>query len=218
VIGVDIHFKRTSGIKTVSSRLVDALWMCLAFFVALALAVSVIAIFGIGERGIHTALLATARFQFLLFWPAYAGSALVSLFGPTFQPLKRYAREFGLAFSSALLVHLGVVGLLCLVGIAPSARTFILFGIAAALAYLLLLFSIPQLRLALGAKYWGLLSVVGMNYIAYAFFVDFRKEPFQGGLKHIVEYLPFAALAVVGPSLRLAAFAQRFGGKLRDSL
>jgi hypothetical protein len=47
----------------------------------------------------------TVRFSFLLFWPAYAGSALWALFGQTFLPLKRRGREFGLAFASVHRPH-----------------------------------------------------------------------------------------------------------------
>jgi hypothetical protein len=37
------------------------------------------------------------------------------------------------------------------------------------------------------------------------------KYPLQGGLKHVIEYLPFVIQALVGPFLRLAA------GTLRDA-
>ena len=47
-----------------------------------------------------------------------------------------------------------------------------------------------------------------MNYIAYAFFVDFMRFPLLG-VKHIVAYLPFLVLATVGPLLRLAAWTLR---------
>jgi hypothetical protein len=172
---------------------------------------------GAEQRGIHAALAAVARLAFLLFWLAYSASALASLFGSRFQPLKRRAREFGLAFASALLVHLGLVAWLCLIGAAPGAGTFIFFGIAAVWVYLLALFSIDRLQQALGSKSWWLLRNVGMNYVAYAFAVDFLKSPLHGGVRHVVEYLPFAVLAVAGPSLRLAALAQRVGCRWRDS-
>ena len=133
-----------------------ALWMVSSFCPALALAAIVLADLGADERGIHWALRATARLSFLLFWAAYSGSALASLFGPTFLPLKQRAREFGLAFASALLVHLG----------APGISVFILFGIATLWVYFLALFSIRRLQLAVGPKYWWLLRNVGMNYIA----------------------------------------------------
>lgn len=189
------------------SRSNDAVWIGAALYAALTLAVGVLVIRG--APGIGFALRATARLSFLLFWPAYSGSALVALFGSAFQPLKQRAREFGLAFSAALLVHLGLVGLLCLFFEAPPVRVFVFFGGAALCAYLLALFSIPRLHQALGPKYWWLLNTVGMNYLAYAFFKDFWNEPVRGGIKYVVEYLPFIVLAVTGPIFRLAAFAQR---------
>ena len=184
---------------------------------ALTLAASVTIALGAKQSGIDAALAATARLMFLLFWPAYSGGALVALFGAVFQPLKQHAREFGLAFASALLVHLGLVVVLCLIGAAPDAATFVFFGIGAAWAYVLALFSIPRLRLALGPRNWWLLSNVGMNYVAYAFIVDFLQQPLHGGVKHIIEYLPFAVLSLAGPGLRLAAYMQRIGRSWRNS-
>jgi hypothetical protein len=198
-------------------RSIDALWMCSAICAAIALAACVINVVGADQRGIHAAVAATARLMFLLFWPAYSGGALVALFGSAFQPLKQHAREFGLAFASALFVHLGLVGVLCLIGAAPGVSTFIFFGVGAVWAYLLALFSIPRLRPALGPRNWWILSNVGMNYLAYAFIVDFLKQPLHGGVKHVVEYLPFAVLSLAGPSLRLAAIAQRIGRSWRGS-
>jgi hypothetical protein len=201
----------------VRSRSIDALWIFSAVCAALTLAASVTIALGAKQRGIDAALAATARLMFLLFWPAYSGGALVALFGAAFQPLKQHAREFGLAFASALLVHLGLVAVLCLIGAAPDAATFIFFGIGAAWAYVLALFSIPRLRLALGPRNWWLLSNVGMNYVAYAFIVDFLQQPLHGGVKHIIEYLPFAVLSLAGPGLRLVAYMQRVGRSWRNS-
>jgi hypothetical protein len=75
-----------------------------AFCAALALATIVLAVFGLGERGTDVALQATARLSFLLFWPAYAGGGLATL-GSVFAFLPHRARDFGLAFASAHLVH-----------------------------------------------------------------------------------------------------------------
>jgi hypothetical protein len=186
-----------------------ALWMGSAFCVALGSAAIVLAVRGVDESGIVGALRATARLSFLLFWAAYSGSALASLFGSTFQPLKQRAREFGLAFASAHLVHFGLVAWLCMIGAAPGFGVFVFFGIAGVWVYLLALFSIGRLQQALGPKCWWLLRNVGMNYIAYAFAVDFLGDPLHGGVKHVVQYLPFAVLAVAGPGLRLAALASR---------
>ena len=42
-----------------------------------------------------------------------------------------------------------------------------------------------------------------------AFLVDFDKNPFQGGFANFVAYVPFLALAIAGPVLRLAAFVKK---------
>jgi hypothetical protein len=131
--------------------------------------------------------------------------------------LKQHAREFGLAFASAMLVHVGLIAWLCLIGAAPGLSTFVIFGMALACTYLLALFSIVRLQQALGPRYWRLLRAVGLNYIAYAFAIDFLQNPLHGGVRHIIEYLPFAVLAIAGPSLCLAALAQRLGLTRRAS-
>jgi hypothetical protein len=186
-----------------------ALWIAGAFSTAMALAVAVLALLGSGERGTHVALQATARLSFVLFWPAYSAAALAALFGPSFQPLQRRVREFGLAFAAAQLVHLGLVAWLSYIGHAPARSTFIFFGIAAGCTYLLALFSVARLQRALGATGWWLLRIVCLNYIAFAFAVDFLRLPASGSAKYLMGYLPFVLLAVAGPALRLAAFGQR---------
>ena len=86
-----------------------ASWMGAAFLVASALAVMMLVIFGVGERGTAIALRATARWSFLLFWLAYAGGAIAWLCGPRLGGLARHGRDLGLAFASAQLVHVGLV-------------------------------------------------------------------------------------------------------------
>jgi hypothetical protein len=188
---------------------VAAVWMGSAFCAALGLAALVLAALGTGERGTHVALRVTARFSFLLFWPAYTAGAMTALFGPAFEPFKRRAREFGLAFASAHLVHLALVAWLTQIGHAPPRGVFVFFGVAVLWTYLLALFSIPRLHQELGSKGWWFLRLVGLNYIAYAFATDFLGYPQFGNVKYLVEYLPFAVLSVVGPLSCLAAFVQR---------
>jgi hypothetical protein len=188
---------------------VTAVWMGSAFCAAFGLAALTLAALGPGEHGTIVALQVTARFSFLLFWLAYAAGAMTTLFGPAFEPLKRRGREFGLAFASAHLVHLGLVAWITYIGAAPSRGTFLFFGVAALWVYLLALLSIPRLQKALGSRGWWFLRVVGLNCIAYAFATDFLGYPQFGSLKYLVTYLPFAALSVVGPLLCLAAFVQR---------
>lgn len=110
-------------------------WMAAAFCASLTLAASIVAIFGI-DRGVPIALAATARLAFLMFWPAYAGRALTSLFGNIFSPVRDHAPDLGLAFAGALLAHLGLVAYLCARGHAPGIGTFVIFGGAAGFTYL----------------------------------------------------------------------------------
>lgn len=178
--------------------------MGVGFGANLGLAAIVLVAFGAGERGTDVALQATARISFLWFWAAYAGGALATLFGDVFLPLKRYGRDFGLAFAAALLVHLALVSWLCWIGHAPVIGVFLFFGPAAAVTYLLAIFSFGNLRSIRG---WRLMYVIGMNFILYAFYEDFR-HPFQGVL-HALEYIPFLAMTVAAPLLRLAAWGAR---------
>jgi hypothetical protein len=83
-------------------------WMAAAFAVGLAIVMIARWVEGPGER-VSLALRATARWSFLLFWLASSGPALARLFGPRLLPLARRTRDFGLAFASAHLAHLGVV-------------------------------------------------------------------------------------------------------------
>jgi hypothetical protein len=192
-----------------SARPNAAVWMASAFCAAFGLAAVVLAAFGTEERGTDVALQVTARFSFLLFWPAYAASAMTALFGPAFEPFKRRAREFGLAFASAHLVHLALVAWLTYIGHVPPRGVFVFFGVAALWTYLLALFSIRRIQQALGSKGWWVLRVVGLNYIAYAFASDFLRYPQLGSIKYLFGYAPFAVLSVVGPLLCLAAFMRR---------
>ena len=50
---------------------------------------------------------------------------------------------------------------------------------------------------------------LGVEYITRVFVFDFAKKPFHGGIVNLLVYLPFLALAVAGPALRLAAALKR---------
>jgi hypothetical protein len=188
-----------------------ATWMVAAAAVALLLTLLVLARVGSGERGVHLALRITARWSFLLFWLAYAGAALATLFGPSFRGLARRGRELGLAFASAHLVHIGlVVWLYRIAARAPvSTGSLIFFGVGVFWVYFLALFSIRRLSEWLGPRPWRALRTIGVEYIALAFLVDFARNPFQSGLLNLLGYLPFILLAVAGTALRLAALLQR---------
>jgi len=128
-----------------SARPTAAACIGAAFCAAVFLAALTLATLGTEERGTRVALQLTARFGFLLFWPAYAAGALTALFGTAFEPLKRHARGLGLAFASALLVHLTLVAWLIYIRANPPFEVFLFFGIAALWTYLLALSSIARL-------------------------------------------------------------------------
>lgn len=175
----------------------------------LVLATAVLAAYGSGVHGTLLALAATARIAFLLFFAAYAGGALATLFGPAFLPLKLLGRELGLAFAAALSVHLALVTWLCWIGAAPPTRVFLFFGPVAVLTFVLALLSFGNLHAILGPKWWQLLRMIGMNVILYAFLKDFMQHPLHGGVRHLVEYLPFTLMAILAPLLKLTAWVLR---------
>jgi D-alanyl-lipoteichoic acid acyltransferase DltB (MBOAT superfamily) len=186
-------------------------WMAASMGVALAIVLVVGLVAAPGER-LGTALRATARWSFLLFWLASAGSALASLFGSRFQALARHGRDFGLAFASAHLVHLGLVAFLYYIALNPPSRTtLIFFGIAAIWTYVLAILSIKRLSARLNPRVWRIVRTLGVEYIALAFLTDFAKNLFEGSVANFIIYLPFLTLAIAGPILRLAALAKRLG-------
>jgi hypothetical protein len=162
-----------------------------------------------GEK-LGVALRATARWSFVLFWLASTGSALATVFGPAFQSLARRGREFGLAFASAHLVHLGLVAWLLYFATTPFPRSpLIFFSVGIFWIYLLAILSIRRLSARLNPRIWRVVRILGIEYIALVFLVDFAKNPFHGGAMNLIGYLPFQALAIAGPLLRLVAAVKR---------
>jgi hypothetical protein len=185
-----------------------ALWMMASFVVAAALTAIVFEAVDAHDR-VGVALRVTARWSFLLFWLAYTGSAMATLWGPPFDRLARHGREFGLAFASAQLVH---VGLILLSG---SGAGMAFFWVGIVFTYLLALFSLPRVRDAMAPLLWRISLVIALNYIALVFAADFIEGPLKrGGIANYpLSYLPFALMLIVGVGLRVVAFVHR---KLRD--
>ena len=183
-----------------------------AFCASVGVAVLALAAFGTGSTGVRRGLDLTARFSFLLFWLAYSGSALAALFGSAFGPVAKRGRDFGLAFASAHLVHVGLVVWLYWISVRPpvSESTFIFFGIGVIWTYLLALFSIRRLAQILDPLRWRLLRTIGLEYIAFAFLVDFANHPLHWNAKSLLFYLPFATLGVTGTMLRILASTRRW--------
>jgi hypothetical protein len=178
------------------------------------LAVIILVVFGVGERGTVIALRATARWSFLLFWCAYAGGAIAWLW-PRLNELAQRGRELGLSFASAQLVHVGLVFWIIHVATGPSGA-MVFFWIGILCTYLLALFSLPRLRKALDPRLWRILRTIAMEYIAIVFTTDFINLHSHELGK--LSYLPFALMLVGGAGLRLAAFWDRRSGPLCENL
>jgi hypothetical protein len=184
-------------------------WMAASFLVGLVIVLAIRAGAGPGER-FAMALRATPRWSFLLFWLASTGGALATLFGSKFQALAHRARDLGLSFASAHLVHLGLVAWVYYVAPdTPPRSALIFFGIAAIWTYVLAILSIKRLSARLNPRVWRTVRTLGVEYISLAFLTDFARNPFQGGVLDAANYLPFLALAIAGPILRLAALVKR---------
>ena len=180
-----------------------ALWMGGSFLIAVALAAVLLVIFGTGSPGTDVALRVTARWSFLLFWFAYAGSAMTKLFGPGLAGLARSGRELGLAFASAQSVHIGLV----LWRFHGLGRGMVFFWVGTFCTYLLALFSLPTLRDRLAPRLWRTFRTIALEYIALVFFADFIVFPIMdNGLnKYPLTYLPFALMVVSGVGLRVSS-------------
>lgn len=185
-----------------------AVWAGTGFALALLLTAATLVGEGLGRAGIELGLRLTARLAFLPFWPCYTGGALVVLLGQRFAPVKRRARELGLAFAAVLTVHLGLVAALCAIGAPPSAHVFLVFGPGAVCALLLTIASIDAVGRAIGPAGWWVLRNLAMNYLAFDFALDFVRRQPPTSVVQAVMYLPFAAFAVLGPALRLAAWTK----------
>jgi hypothetical protein len=203
-------------------KLAPVLWMSMAFGVALALAVAVLADMGTDTKGIGVALRLTARWSFLLFWTAYAAAATATLFGPIFAPLARRGREFGLAFAAAHLVHIGLVIWLYRIAARPplSDDLFVFFTVGIGWTYLLAVLSFGGLSAVLGPRLWHWVRVLGMNYILLAFARDFVLSAIHSvsahqGFWRSVDYVIFAVMGVAAPCLSLAVAVQRRWGLRR---
>lgn len=188
------------------------LWMGSAFAIAWATATVVLALNGPDNKSIRLALELTARWSFLLFFLAYAGNALSALFG--WAALKGHGREFGLAFASAHLVHIGLVVWLYRISLRPplGPGLFWFFMIGLFFTYLLASLSFGGVK-ALGPL-WPPLRFVGMNYILIAFARDFvlpiiHPKPTQYNLAHFIAYAPFAALSIAAPLIVVAVTLNR---------
>jgi hypothetical protein len=178
-------------------------WMLASVLIAVA---AVAIVFGEGSGRTGLALRWTGRWSFLLFWLAYVGSAMATLFGPRFAGLARRGRELGLSFASAHLVHVALVLWLYHKATEPIGA-MVSFWVGVLCTYLLVLFSLPPLQVALGRRLWRICRTIALEYIALAFAGDFIFIPLHDGYSW--SKLLFAMMLVSGVILRFVAFERR---------
>jgi len=180
-----------------------------AFCVALAMVLVIRLIVPLHDQ-LGMALRSTARWSFLWFWLASSGGALAALFGSNFQAIARRARDFGLTFASAHLVHLGLVAFLLYHQTTPFPRfPLILFGVGVFWVYLLALLSFKPAAALFHPKGVSAIRSIGVEYIAFIFLYDFVNDSLSDGFGHFLIYLPFLIFGAGGPLLRLAAAVKR---------
>jgi hypothetical protein len=186
------------------------LWLGSAFVGALALAAATMLLEGAGLAGTTEGLRLTARFSYAFFWLTYVGGALRILFGPTFNIVARRSRELGLSFASAQLVHVGLVIWLARISPPQPVRSAIMpfFAIGVIWTYLLAALSMDRARDFFGPDISRVLRTIGSEYIALTFFTDFVLIPAYPP-PHLILYIPFWLMLLVGPLLRLAATVKK---------
>lgn len=150
----------------------------------------------------------TARWSFAWFLLASWSAALGVLFGARFRPLAARAREFGLAFASAHLVHVALVAIMLYGATTPFARRpLYFFGVGVGFVYVMAFITLSaRLRTLLGPHAWRAFRIIGIEYINYAYYTDFRGSTFHKGVVNLAIYAPFLALTMAGPVVRAAAY------------
>ncbi len=197
-----------------------AMWVLVAGLLALALAAGTLATRGVGSPGVATALRLTARLGFLFFWPSYVGGALASLFGDRWGPLKRRGRVLGMAFTAVLTVHLTLVAWLCWIGQPPPLSTFVIFGLGALCAYVMLAGSLTGVRRLLSEPAWRRILTIGSHYLLFAFAYDFLRPKPSASPAYLALYVPFVALVLLGRGAAHRSLAEApagDGGWRRDA-
>ena len=185
------------------------LWIVLSFATALVIAVAILIKDGHYYDGTVAALRASARFSFLLFWGAYAGSLLRKLpFAPA-QWLSRRGRQCGLSFAAAHSVHLGLILWLFHVSAKQPVSDFIIVqdGIGFGFMYLLVIFSFEFARKTLSPPVWRAVFNLGLEYIAYVFATDFILQHLHGREEFTLLYWPFTLMLVGTAAYRWSGYA-----------
>jgi hypothetical protein len=125
--------------------------------------------------------------------------------------LVQHRQDFGLAYASAHLVHVGLVAHLVSMSDRPLSEAIMpFFAVGVVWTYLLALSSWERLSKLFSPRFLRILRNIGLEYLALVFFTDLVLPPIQGHANHPFEYLPFSILTIAGSLLRLAAVIRRY--------
>ena len=177
-------------------------------YVAAAAAVSVvvamgeIAVVGNLDHGLPAAVAAVARVAFIPFWLSYTGGAWVALGVRRLAFARDHAREFGLAFATAIAIHVGLICWQTMRGQPPAPMTVVIFGTAALLTFLLSAASLPALYERLPRVALAGFRTLATTYVALVYLLDFAIPPHPTRLHYWVAYAAFAALDGIGLAAR----------------
>ena len=191
----------------------------IAFCAAALLAAAALFIFGTDTTGLDRSLQSSALLAFILFWPAYAGSALKTLFGSAFEPVSWRGRDFSLAFASAQLVSTGLFLWLWQV----SSQTpfvhprFVFFAIGLVSTCVIAAISFRGPAHAIGQSCYRVLRGLGMETISFAFLFGFLSHPLHGNIRSLIVYVPLATVSIAGTLLRFGAWASRGAAITRNA-
>jgi hypothetical protein len=86
------------------------------------------------------------------------------------------------------------------------------FAIAIVWTYLLAALSTSYSRRIFGPNMLNIVLIIGSEYIALTFFVDFIISP-KYPIQYLALYIPFWIMLLLGPLLRVAALAKKISGR-----
>ena len=181
-----------------------------AAFAVGAMALAILLIAGVNERGLHLVIRSTAQTSFALFLSAFAATALLKLWPSRFSKwLRRNRRYVGVSFAASHMAHaFAIIALAVMTGGVSLRDTQIPELAGGGMAYVFILAmaatSSDKAVSWMGLRRWSLLHTVGMYYIWLIFMVSYG-----GRAVFSIYYAPLALLLLIAMGMRLFASSRR---------
>jgi methionine sulfoxide reductase heme-binding subunit len=181
-----------------------------AAFAVIAMALVILLIAGVNERGLHLVIRSTAQTSFALFLGAFAAAALLKLWPSRFSKwLRRNRRYVGVSFAASHILHaIAIIALASITGGGSLGETPVPELVGGGLAYAFILAmaatSSDKAVSLMGARRWSLLHAVGMYYIWLIFMFSYGGRAVSS-----IYYAPPALLLLIAMGMRLLASSGR---------